>query len=136
MSLSRRKFLLTSAVAATAGLAGGAAWGVSSLPEIAGANGVRHRLLTGKRSIEVNGRTATMLGLRQPDGTRGLVLEPGERFAVELHNQLHARATADIFRWTTSIAASQTQWRAQFRIRRQDFLDLHSMLPVIAVVAT
>src|SRR5258708_6157076 len=90
MSLSRRKFLLTSAAAATAALAGSPAWAVSSLPAIGSGNGrsVRHRLRVETRSIEVNGRAATMFGLRQPDGTRGLVLDPGERFLVELDNDL------------------------------------------------
>jgi FtsP/CotA-like multicopper oxidase with cupredoxin domain len=92
MSLSRRKFLLTSAAAATAALAGPAAWGAGSLPAIESASGtgrsVRHRLRVETRSIEVNGRAATMFGLRQPDGARGLVLDPGERFLVELDNGL------------------------------------------------
>jgi FtsP/CotA-like multicopper oxidase with cupredoxin domain len=91
MLLSRRKFLLTSsAVAASAALAGSTAWGASSLPDIGSGNGagVRNRLLAGTRSIEVNGRAATMFGLHQPDGTRGLFLDPGKRFLVELDNGL------------------------------------------------
>jgi FtsP/CotA-like multicopper oxidase with cupredoxin domain len=88
MLLSRRNFLLTSAVGATAALAGAAAWGASSLPATGSGNsgGVRRRLLVETRSIEVNGRAATMFGLRQPDGTRGLLLDPGERFLVDLDN--------------------------------------------------
>jgi FtsP/CotA-like multicopper oxidase with cupredoxin domain len=90
MLLSRRKFLLTSAVTASAALAGSTAWGASSLPAIGSGNGggIRRRLFVETRSIEVNGRAATMFGLRQPDGTRGLFLDPGERFLVELDNGL------------------------------------------------
>ncbi|MGF6596604.1 hypothetical protein P3T23_001315 [Paraburkholderia sp. GAS448] len=44
-----------------------------------------------------------------------------------------SRATSNVFRWTC-ISAGQTQWQAQFRIRRQDLFDLHAMLPVVAVV--
>ena len=92
MLLSRRKFLLTSAAAATAAFAGASAWGVSSLPAIGSESetgrSVQRRLRVETRSIEVNGRAATMLGLRQPDGPRGLWLDPGERFLVELDNDL------------------------------------------------
>src|ERR1700730_1287534 len=90
MLLSRRKFLLTSAVGTTAALAGPTAWGAGSSPATGSANGtgVGRRLLTETRSIEVNGRAATMLGLRHPDVTRGLFLDPGERFLVELDNGL------------------------------------------------
>lgn len=90
MLLSRRKFLLTSALAASAALVGSTAWGASNLSTIESGNvgGSRRRLLVETRSIEVDGRAATMLGLRQPDGTRGLFLDPGERFLVELDNGL------------------------------------------------
>jgi FtsP/CotA-like multicopper oxidase with cupredoxin domain len=90
MLLSRRKFLLTSAAAASAVLTG-CAEGSSSRPKpIANANasGTSRRLIVETRSIEVNGRAATVFGLHQPDGTRGLFLDPGERFAVELENRL------------------------------------------------
>lgn len=92
MLLTRRKFLLATAVAATAGLAGPAAWGMSVLQEsgtgTGNGGGARRRLLAETRTIEVNGRAATVYGLRQPDGTRGLFLDPGERFLVELDNGL------------------------------------------------
>lgn len=41
------------------------------------------------RVIEVKGRPATVFGLRQPDGTHGLVLTAGQRFHVRLENHLH-----------------------------------------------
>ncbi|WP_206996982.1 multicopper oxidase family protein [Trinickia mobilis] len=94
MLLTRRKFLLTSLAASSAALTARAQSPVNAFKS--GANSARsgdaarapHRLVTETRSIEVNGRAATMLGVRQPDGTRGLFLDPGEPFAVELHNQL------------------------------------------------
>jgi FtsP/CotA-like multicopper oxidase with cupredoxin domain len=91
MPLSRRKFLLTSVVAATTSLGDPDAFGVSNFPETGRANsgGVRRRLLVETRSIAVNGRSTTMFGLRQPDGTRGLWLDPGERFVVDLDNGLN-----------------------------------------------
>lgn len=39
-----------------------------------------------RRVIEVNGRAATMFGIQQPDGTHGLILDPGEAFRVDLAN--------------------------------------------------
>lgn len=45
------------------------------------------RLLIERRVIEVRGRAASVFGLRQPDGRHGLVLEPGERFLVDLENR-------------------------------------------------
>ena len=91
MSISRRNFLLTSVAMMSAALTGCAQSRVeASKPDArGGAARVPRRLIAETRSIEVNGRTATMLGVRQTDGTRGLVLEPGERFDVELENRLN-----------------------------------------------
>jgi FtsP/CotA-like multicopper oxidase with cupredoxin domain len=92
--LTRRKFLLTSLAASSVALTARAQSSINAFnpgtnsATSADAERAPHRLIAESRSIEVNGRAATMLGVRQPDGTRGLVLEPGERFAVELHNQL------------------------------------------------
>jgi FtsP/CotA-like multicopper oxidase with cupredoxin domain len=41
-----------------------------------------------RRVISVGGKPATVLGLRQPDGTQGLVLPPGQRFRVKLENRI------------------------------------------------
>lgn len=43
-----------------------------------------------RRTIEVHGRAATVLGLLRPDGTHGLVLDAGSDFAVRLENALDA----------------------------------------------
>jgi FtsP/CotA-like multicopper oxidase with cupredoxin domain len=41
-----------------------------------------------RRSIEVNGRTASVYAIRQPDGTFGLRTEVGKPFRVRLENQI------------------------------------------------
>ena len=44
------------------------------------------RLTAGRRTLEVNGKSASMFGITGPDGAPGLVLDPGQRFAVALAN--------------------------------------------------
>ncbi len=41
-----------------------------------------------RRSIEVNGKPASALGIRQPDGTLGLITEVGKQFRVRVDNAL------------------------------------------------
>ncbi|MEJ0015114.1 MAG: multicopper oxidase family protein [Acetobacteraceae bacterium] len=41
-----------------------------------------------RRSIEVNGKPASILSVHQPDGTPGLTTKVGQRFRVRLENQL------------------------------------------------
>ena len=43
-------------------------------------------LVAGTRSIDVDGRAATVFRLEGPNGAQGLTLAPGERFRVELRN--------------------------------------------------
>ncbi|MEF3365389.1 multicopper oxidase family protein [Methylocystis sp. 9N] len=43
-----------------------------------------------RRNIEVNGKAASVLGVRQPDGAPGLVTEVGRRFRVRVDNELDA----------------------------------------------
>lgn len=54
------------------------------------------RLLIERRVIEVKGRAATVFGLRQPNGAHGLILDPGERFLVDLENR---SGEATIIHW-------------------------------------
>jgi len=80
MSPSRRSFMTTAAALGASALAGGpragrAATDVASL-----------RATT--RTLDVNGRAATVLGLLQADGRQGIVIPPGERFRVRLVNDL------------------------------------------------
>jgi FtsP/CotA-like multicopper oxidase with cupredoxin domain len=87
MQPSRRQFLLTSLAAASV-LAG-----CRTSPEPFGTPAAAtsrvpvRRLFVDRRSVDVNGRDAVVYGLHQPDGTRGVVLDPGERFLVDLSNQ-------------------------------------------------
>lgn len=58
------------------------------LPATARAQSSRLDLRATTRTIEVNGRAATVWGLLGPNDRLGLVLEPGQNFAVDLTNQL------------------------------------------------
>jgi FtsP/CotA-like multicopper oxidase with cupredoxin domain len=80
LRFSRRDIL-----AAGIGIAGSAASGGLIRPAAAAA---LPRLVTaGTRTLEVNGKAATVFGLTGPDGKPGLTLAPGERFAVSLVNE-------------------------------------------------
>lgn len=77
--LSRRSFLAASA----------AAIGAAQLPRIAFAQGVAPISLTATtRTLDINGRAATVYGLAGPGG-QGLILDPGQRFRVDLTNDLN-----------------------------------------------
>jgi FtsP/CotA-like multicopper oxidase with cupredoxin domain len=41
-----------------------------------------------RRSIEVNGKSASVFGIGQPDGTSGLITEVGKQFRVRVDNEL------------------------------------------------
>jgi FtsP/CotA-like multicopper oxidase with cupredoxin domain len=43
-----------------------------------------------RRSIEVNGKSASVFSITQPNGTAGLITRVGERFRVRLENQIDA----------------------------------------------
>jgi len=43
-----------------------------------------------KRSIEVNGKSASVYGIRQPDGAAGLTTSVGKNFRVRVENQIDA----------------------------------------------
>ena len=45
-------------------------------------------LTLGRRTIEVNGRSASVFGIRQPDGTSGLFLNSGQPFRVDVVNDI------------------------------------------------
>ncbi len=53
-------------------------------------------LIAERRTIDVDGRAASVFGIRQPDGTPGLVLAPGQRFTV---NVLNRCGEATIVHW-------------------------------------
>ncbi len=81
-SLSRRRFLGSTAAVLAA-----------SMPPLsfAAAQPAPTRLSAEPRTIEVNGRAASVLGLLQPDGTHGLTATAGDRFRVALANRLDDR---------------------------------------------
>jgi len=78
--ISRRRFLGTTAAVA----------GALSLPRRGRAAAAPAQLRAVRRSIEVNGRAASVYGLVQADGTHGLVVEAGQRFHVQLSNDIGA----------------------------------------------
>jgi FtsP/CotA-like multicopper oxidase with cupredoxin domain len=45
-------------------------------------------ITAGSRVLDVNGRSATVLGLRQPDGAHGLVIDVSQPFRVNLVNEI------------------------------------------------
>lgn len=75
--LSRRSFLAASA-AASAGL---------FLPGLARASGAMSLTAT-SRTLDIRGKAASVYGLLNTQGTPGLILDPGARFAVDLKNAL------------------------------------------------
>jgi len=77
--ISRRRFL-----ASTASLAAGL--GVLGISPARAAAAVTLRAV--RRSIEVNGKAASVFGLLGPDNRSGLVLDPGARFNLALANEI------------------------------------------------
>jgi FtsP/CotA-like multicopper oxidase with cupredoxin domain len=44
-------------------------------------------LIVERRSLDVKGKAASVFGIRQPNGTAGLALDPGQRFLVNVDNK-------------------------------------------------
>jgi len=78
--LSRRAFLVSAAAASTATTLARAQPNAEKAPSKV--------LRIERRSIEVNGKPASVLGVRQPDGTFGIRTEVGKRFRVRLENKI------------------------------------------------
>jgi FtsP/CotA-like multicopper oxidase with cupredoxin domain len=78
--LSRRKFLLSAVAASTAPALARAQTSADSAPPTV--------LRIERRTIEVNGKPASVYGVRQPDGTFGIRTEVGKRFRVRLENKI------------------------------------------------
>jgi FtsP/CotA-like multicopper oxidase with cupredoxin domain len=66
-----------------------AASGTVALPWIpsARAEATPIGLVAERRTLEVNGKPASVFALRQPNGAAGVTLEPGQRFTVEVINR-------------------------------------------------
>jgi FtsP/CotA-like multicopper oxidase with cupredoxin domain len=85
--LSRRAFLLSAAAASTA-LPLFARAQEAPQPSAAVDGGTPTVLRLARRTIEVNGKSASVYGIRQPDGTFGIRTKVGERFRVRVENQI------------------------------------------------
>jgi FtsP/CotA-like multicopper oxidase with cupredoxin domain len=84
--LSRRAFLLSTLAASTTGTLARA----QPAPTSAGGSGTAPTVLRiARRSIEVNGKPASVLGIRQPDGIFGIRTQVDKRFRVRLENTLN-----------------------------------------------
>src|SRR5215510_12161269 len=80
--LSRRAFLLSALAASTTSTLARA----QAAPQTSAQPTV---LRIARRSIEVNGKPASVLGIRQPDGTFGIRTHVGDRFRVRVENTLN-----------------------------------------------
>lgn len=89
MSTNRREFLGLAACAVTVGA-------VASLVPAPLRAARLPRLTVERRSLDVAGKAASVYGIQQPDGTHGLRLGAGQRFALELNNALNE---ATIVHW-------------------------------------
>jgi FtsP/CotA-like multicopper oxidase with cupredoxin domain len=86
LMLSRRSAMLSTLAACV--IAPHRSW-AQSAPAAAGEEaGPVTILRVQRRSIEVNGKSASVLGIRQPDGTPGLITDVGKQFRVRVDNEL------------------------------------------------
>jgi FtsP/CotA-like multicopper oxidase with cupredoxin domain len=81
-SLSRRSFLRTTAIVGALGTAPTPIF----VPARAATSPAPVRLVVERRTVTVNGKDASVFGIRQPDGSPGIVLDAGQRFSVALQN--------------------------------------------------
>src|SRR5262245_24410602 len=77
--LSRRSLLVSTAAAAAVGPAKASAQTAQDPVTI---------LRLQRRTLEVNGKPASVFAIRQPDGTAGITTEVGKRFRVRLENNI------------------------------------------------
>jgi FtsP/CotA-like multicopper oxidase with cupredoxin domain len=83
--LSRRAFLLSTLAASTTGTLARA----QPAPQTSAGMAPPTVLRIERRSIEVNGKPASVLGIQQPDGTFGIRTHVGDRFRVRVQNTLN-----------------------------------------------
>ena len=77
-SMNRRSFLAASAALVAA----------TNLPRLAFAQSAPLTLSATRRTLDIDGRAASVYGLVNGSGGAGLILDPGQRFAVDLTNAL------------------------------------------------
>lgn len=80
-TLSRRGFMAGGTALAT----------LAALPRV-GLAAASSKLAITRRTLEVNGRAASVFGVQQADGKHGLILEPGQPFRVDLTNNANEDA--------------------------------------------
>lgn len=84
--LSRRRFITSAAVGSFAPL-------LTARPSLAQGHTTGMgptRLIIGRRTIEVHGRSTSVFGIQQADGTSGVVLDPDPWFHVQVENRIDA----------------------------------------------
>ena len=79
-TLTRRRFAAASVALAASAL----------LPRFAFSQATPLALTATKRTLDINGKAASIYGLVNASGGQGLILDPGQRFAVDLTNDLDA----------------------------------------------
>ena len=69
-----------------------------------------------RRDIEVNGKPASVLGIRQPDGTVGITTDVGKPFRVRVENHIEEPSLHPLARAHAALAA---RWRpGHFRVQQ------------------
>jgi FtsP/CotA-like multicopper oxidase with cupredoxin domain len=84
--LSRRAFLLSATASSVLPTLTRAQTTPAATPDSDG--GASTLLRIERRTIEVNGKPSSVLGIRQPDGTFGIRTEVGKRFRVRVENRI------------------------------------------------
>jgi len=87
LALSRRRLLSTAVAGGCAALLPTFPRSVFAAGPVGDPVGDAVRLTVDRRTLDVNGKAASVFGIRQPDGTPGLTLDPGRRFVVDLANR-------------------------------------------------
>ena len=74
-----------------------------------------------RRDIEINGKTASVFDIRQPDGVLGLVRDVGKPFRVRVENGLGEPSLIQLARADPAVAAGRRagRLRASHSRRRQ-----------------
>lgn len=79
IALSRRRIVASAFALATSGQADATAAAIEATETV---------LQLQRRTIEVNGKSASVYGIRQRDGTSGITTKAGSRFRVRVENQI------------------------------------------------
>ena len=83
-----RRAVLASALAAAAARPTMARAQAGAAPTPTATTGPGTVLQLERRSIEVNGKPASVFGIRQPDGTYGITTEVGKPFRFRVENKI------------------------------------------------